>query len=744
MSEPIASLPPGGRTVPGRPAGTAGGTLLSVVCWLAFLGSLAVAATAAVIREGHLAGADRRAAIAVEQRITATAIAKLVDGLPAGPIPGGTDVSALRAASLDLLARMPAGPVAGELYAEWVRLVTGLDVLRTDWARILAARNEIEELRASARDLVDATANLADALSAGAAGSLGPATEETLSTAARLFALEAQDLRFVDAARLDRVGALLELLGRARGSLAAEFLLQPGVPALHPELAAVDTLLGANHARMKTVREMATSLEPVSDELRGLADASAAVAGLLPEFEALGRRPPMLFGLSPDTWLFRAAGICVAAVIGLVWRRQRLLKAETAALDRAWVEAAESDWRARVLVRDLIRAVGSLGSRGRPAATARATEDDDLDESVRDAARALPRIVARRARLAGALLAAREPLRRNLSAARDAALGRSGPAAGGVDEAPLVELDRTFWDATLFAMAALARELRAAVAEPAGAGEASAPAGRTAGAPDEVREVVERGFDRLERCLERVLDGEEEERTTLLYLIDDLRTVRGRTRLTDDFEFNPELGDYSGARTGPDPSLKREAARMLPSFRKGLDEWTGAGTDGNAAAKLMRGSVSVLARSAEEGTEPAAPERGFWTSAAAFCTAVSEDALPSGPAVRRILEGISGEFRQLAEGESGAPPSAGLFREVLAYIALAECDHQDLQEVRTSFGLDGRELSLPEPSDGAGPDDRATERDVSREIIHQLEGIRAALDRINRPPEGPPDPSPRA
>ena len=735
MSEPIPSLPPGGRTAPGRPAST-GGALFSLVCWIAFLCALAVGAAAAVIRDGHLAEADRRAAIAVEQRAMAAAIAKLADGLAVGSIPAGTDVSALRAGSLDLLARTPAGPVGGDLYAAWVRLVTGLDLLRAEWARILAARAGLEELHAGARDLVDATANLGDALSGWTESSLGPATEETLSTAARLFALETRDLRFDDAAHLDRAGALLELLGRARGSLAAGLLLQPGVPALHAELAAVDALLSANHARMKTVREMAASLEPVADGLRELAEASEAVAGLLPEFEALGRRPPTILGLSLDAWLLRAAGICVAAGIGLVWRRQRLLRAETVALDRAWVEAAASDWRARALVRDLLRAVGSLGSRGQPPAAARAMEDDELDESVRDAARALPRIVARRARLAGAALAARDPLRQNLSAARVAALGRSDPSAGRADAAPFLALDETFRDATLFTMAALARELRAAVSGSADAGEASAPADRTASVPDGARDVVERGFDLLERSLERVLDGEEEERTALLFLIDDVRTVRGRAPLTDDLGFNPELGDYSGARAGSGASLKREAARMLPSFQKGLEEWTGTGTDGNAAAKLMRGSVSLLAHSAGEAAEETAPDRGFWASAAAFCTALSEDALPSGPAVRRILDGIAGEFRRLAEGESETPPSPRLFRELLAYVALAECEHPDLQEVRESFDLDPRAFSLPQPPDGAGPDGRAGEKDISREIIHQLEGIRAALDRINRPPEG--------
>ena len=735
MSEPIPSHPPGGRTAPGYAPGTVG-RIFSVLCWSVFVGALAIVAAASLIRIEHLAGTERRYALGAEQRTLVAAIAKLVDGLVAGTIPAMEDVSALRTGSLDLLARIPPGPVAGDLSAAWRHLVTGLDRVGTERARILETRTELEELRTGAGALEDATAKLADALSSRSGGSIGP----DLSTAARLFAEEVQGPSLVDSPRLDRAAVLLDLYGRTRGSLAVDLLRQPDAAAVHAALESVDAQLGASRAQVDAARESVSSLQPVAEEIRRLADASEAVAGLLPRSEALATRPPTILGRSVDDWLLRAGGVCIVALIGLAWRRQRLHKAEMAALDRAWAEAAGSDWRARSLVRDLVRAIGSVGSPRRPPATAVAMEDGELDESVRAAARALPRIVARRARLAATVLAAREPLRRKLSAARDAALGRFDAPTGRPDAAPLLELDATLAEATLFAMAALARELRAAVSEHADAEEASVPDERTAVAPEGMRDVVGRGFELLERCLEQVLDGEEEERTALLFLIDDLRTVRGHAPLAADFDFNPAIGDYASARAKPDSTLQREAARMLPSFQKGLQEWMGAGTDGNAAAKLLRGSASVLAHSAKERAEPADPVRGFWSAAAAFCTALSEDSLPSGPAVRRILEDVAGEFRRLAEGESEAPPPAGLFRELLAYVALTECDHQDLEEARAAFDLDPNAFSLPESPERAAADDRTGESDVSRDIIRQLEGIRAALDRINHPSRGPAEP----
>ena len=89
----------------------------------------------------------------------------------------------------------------------------------------------------------------------------------------------------------------------------------------------------------------------------------------------------------------------------------------------------------------------------------------NLEDSVRDATAALPRIVARRARLAAALLSAGEPLRRSVSDARDAALRMLDSDSGNIDPAPFAELEATFREATLFAMAVLVGELRAAASE---------------------------------------------------------------------------------------------------------------------------------------------------------------------------------------------------------------------------------------------------------------------------------------
>ena len=694
-----------------------------------------------MIHFDHLADTDRRHALEDEQRAVAAAVAGLARHLAADSVPAPSDVSALRTDSLDLVARTPFGPVGEDLSAEWGRLVTALDVIEADWPRVLETRAEIEGMRADARALEDAAATLANAVIRWPVGSFGASGEESLRTAAVLFREETERVSLFDTTSLDRAAALLDLCGHARGVFASELASQPTVPAVHAELANVDAQLGANRTRVERVRELAKALTPTTEELHRLTDASASVAGLLPEFEALGRRSLKVLGLSLDDWLLRSAAVAVASLLGLVWRRQRLAKAAMAALDRAWGEAAESDWRARGLVLDLVRAVGSLGPRGQSSARRASMDHDDLDESVREATRALPRIVAQRARQAAVLLSAREPLRRNLSAARDSVLGRIGPEPDHVDAAPVLELEATFRESALFAMAALAGEIRSAVSERAALEEASEPAERATSASTSLRGVVARGFELLERSLEGSLDGEEEERNAAIFLIDDLRTVRGRSPIASDLDFHPDPGDVEATSSTSDPIIRREAARMLPSFRKGLQEWRGADTDGNAAARLLRGSVAVLARSVEEAAKDA-PAKGFWSVAAAFCTALCENAIPSGPAVRRILTGLEDEFVRAAENDGDAPPPASLFRDVLAYVTLADCDHRELQEVRAAFRLERDEFPIPHPPDGIEPDREARQADVSEEIIQQLEGIRAALDRINSEDEETSGPRP--
>lgn len=743
-----------------------GGRLFAALCWLVLLPAVAVLAAASFIRAEHLADADRRHTLADEQRSVAAAAAKLVQDLAEGTVPAVSRVSALRARSLELRTLVPLRDAPG-LEAEWGRLAAGLGAVEAEWESILTFRTGLEALRRETRILWEGSNRLAEALSARDDVLRGGA--EALAVVSRQLSEEVGRVRLTDPAGLDRARSLLDVHARVRRLLAAGLAAPPTgrAPAPDAELASIATQIGPARERLGAALAMAGALGAVPEEVRRIAVSSARVVDLLPEFEARGRRSPVLLGASLDAWIVRSAALALAALVGLLWRRRRLLRAEAAELDQAWGEAARSDWRARGLVRDLLRAIYSLDRKG--AARGAPADPGTLEGRVREATASLPRIVARRSRLAAALLSAHDSLRERLTAARDSALAYlERPGAGEFDTAPLLQIEAALREATLFAMAALAGEIRAAASEPgpraepatgdaepgsgaaAGGAGGAPPAVGSADGPETVQETAARAFDLLDAGLERVLAGEEEGNAAFIFLLDDLRTVRGRAPFSSSLDFAPDLASAAEAGSSHGAVLRSDAARVLPSFRKGLAEWTASeGPPADSAAKLVRGSVSVLARSAEEGRSPA---QGFWSAAAAFCTALCERAIPDGPTVRRIMGEVAREFDEAAGRGETPVPSERLLRELLIYVALAESDHEELEGVRTAFGLERYPLAVPEHpgeteaadddrTDGGPPDNQPPD-EVSEEIIRQLEGIKAALDRIDSPPETSSGPTP--
>ena len=742
MSEPTPSSPPGGQAT-AKSSAERRGRLLAFLGWLALLCGIAVFAVALFVRSEHRAEVDRRYTLADEQRSVARTASALAESLAGGSIPPVSDVSDLRSRSLELLARIPPEPEA-PLQAEWTQLAAGVDALLSEWRRLLDFRSMGEALREESQALRETSDRLAAVLSV---GEDGPARRaEALALASRRFADEVDQAGLAEPARLDRARELLDLLVRVRGFLAAEISRQPPAtpaqagrtPTLHTDIAALDARIDAAREGLDAVRSMAGSLGSVSAEVRQLAQHSARVMALLPEFEARTRREPTFFEASLDTWLLRSTVLAIAGMLALFWRRQRLLRTEAAGLDRAWGEAAESDWH----VRDLLRAIDSLDRR---PAKGTPLDGEDLEWCVREAKASLPRIVARRSQLAAALLSAREPLGERVAAARESVLAYLDSGSGALDTAPLLEIEASFREATLFAMAAAAREIRAAATGDARSEGAPGRPAHASNESDTVHVVVARGFDLLEWSLGRVLAGEEEERTALIFLLDDLRAVRGKSSFSSSLDFDPPLArppETGRPEAGPadgEGLLRTDAARMLPSFRKGRSEWTAGDGDGASGALLVRGSVSVLARAAEERMSPS---RTFWYVAAAFCTALCERAVPTGPAVRRMMGEVAREFEATAERENPPAPPERLLRELLLYIALADSDHGELQAVRAAFELERYPLAIPERPVETDLAEGQSGDDISMEIIQQLEGIRAALDRIDGPSAGPSQPPP--
>ena len=206
--------------------------LLAIIGWLAFLCGVAVFALVAFVRHEHEIEADRRYALAGEQRSVARAAATLAKNLSGGSIPATSPtslastastasppsaatpsdfgVSVLRTRSLELIARTPPEPGARlqserTLQAEWTRLAAGIDSLQGEWSRIVDLRSELEALRGASEALRESSERVADALSGRDGGMLGEA--EALTLAARRFAEVVGRASLAEPAPLDRATA---------------------------------------------------------------------------------------------------------------------------------------------------------------------------------------------------------------------------------------------------------------------------------------------------------------------------------------------------------------------------------------------------------------------------------------------------------------------------------------------------------------------------------------------------------
>ena len=724
---PPATTPPDGRVNPKNSPRLAG-RILGALCWLALLGSAVVLAVAWYIRLELSAEGDRLRASVDGQREIAVRVASLASDTASGSVPSVSAVSTLRHASLETLARTPFEP-SGGLQAQWSHLAAGLDAIEADAERLDELRVELEVLRVLGQDLLEGSTRLADALGKGPDGDPRRNSGEVLATVSRQFADEIERTDFIDlASRLARARKLLDVYAHSRDLVSDEIIRRPAIPSAAPadlraELTALEAQVNACGRGLDAARRTAGELAHVLAEIAALEEAGKRLLGLLSAFDDRSAPSPVILGIALETWQSRSALVALIGLLGVAWGRRRRLKSETERLDRAWAEAAESDWRARGLVRELIHAIRALSpDPARPGGI------DHLETSARKAIASLPGLVEQRAQRAALLLSAREPLRNSLDVARESALAHLTAGDGDLDPAAFLAMEATFREAARFEIAALVREIRETASPAATPTDDLDPA--TVGRTDRAAalRVVARGFEVLDQCLERALAGEANDPASVLFVLDDLRAVRHRASYSGSLDSAPDPGHPGGpAGPGIDAELASGARHLLPSFRRALGEWSDSDAgDRREALERMKGGVQELARAARAG---AADGRGFWDAASAFLTALREGLIPAGPAVERILDEMAQELDATVERGAASPPSARLFRQLLLYLAVVESDQADIPAVQEAFGLHSYRLSIPEPPDPASrPEDRSA-TGISGELIGQLEDIRAVLDR---------------
>lgn len=253
----------------------------------------------------------------------------------------------------------------------------------------------------------------------------------------------------------------------------------------------------------------------------------------------------------------------------------------------------------------------------------------------------------------------------------------------------------------------------------------------------EACELLMRGIAQLPEYIDYVRTGRRDNPLLLMPLLNDLRSVRGATLLSNNALFAPDLWaflpDLPGANEPPKDELVRaEAAKLRPFFHKGLVGWF-RGAESSQGIGLVAAVVFRLA----QFLGPCEARRLWWV-AAGVASALRTGNLNPSTAVKRLLGQLDRELKQLADlGSSGLDirPPEELLKNLLYYVAIVPAEAEPAASIHAAFGL-GELVMDPEPRDPSmrslvGPN-RDALRSVSAALKEDLSRVKDSLDSFVR------------
>ena len=234
--------------------------------------------------------------------------------------------------------------------------------------------------------------------------------------------------------------------------------------------------------------------------------------------------------------------------------------------------------------------------------------------------------------------------------------------------------------------------------------------------------------------LERVLSGRRDLPMVVLPLLNELRSARGESLLSETKLFTPYLPDAIPPVAGE--SLRRlqtpEFGALLRKLRQIYQ---------SALVAIMRGqdeqrNLSFVARVLERLSLLSAqtPQAPLWEVAAALGEGLELNSIHLGSATRSLLARLERELHGLAELEGiglNRPVTIELLKNILFYVAKAEGAGAKLQAVQTRYQLaeawPSEDWLTAERSQLSGPDEQAM-RSVVTALCEELMRLKDMLD----------------
>ena len=240
-----------------------------------------------------------------------------------------------------------------------------------------------------------------------------------------------------------------------------------------------------------------------------------------------------------------------------------------------------------------------------------------------------------------------------------------------------------------------------------------------------------RGIVLLPDYLERLQGGHRDIPIVLLPLLNELRTTRGESVLSESVLFSPDLDrPLPGAIAAGLAASNDDMATLLDAFRRELATWQ-EHTPAGVLANLAPSIVALLGH-----VRQVPVQRMLWV-ASNVARAVADGALPASPGLRKVFAGVERETRRAlldndgyaeASGEGAQEPT----RQLLYHVAHhPDGGHAALQELRQAFEL---ESALPTQSElehaqgSISGRNRALLDTVSAAVKDDLLHVKDALD----------------
>jgi chemosensory pili system protein ChpA (sensor histidine kinase/response regulator) len=250
---------------------------------------------------------------------------------------------------------------------------------------------------------------------------------------------------------------------------------------------------------------------------------------------------------------------------------------------------------------------------------------------------------------------------------------------------------------------------------------------------DEAIRLLQQATSQLPQYLDRVQSARRDLPLVVLPLLNDLRSARGESLLSETSLFSPQLPHWPplsdkalAALELPEwPTLLRKLRHMLQTAMVGLLREQ---DDENSLVYMGRVFERLEAMSAD------APLSPLWQIASALVDGMHRDAIANSPAVRSLLKDVDKELKRLQEqGIAGLnqPAPDELLKSLLFYIAKARQPTAQMLTMKERYGLDD---ALPdsatvdeERARMAGPD-----RDAMRSVLAALcEGLVRVKERLD-------------